>query len=81
MNPTVRRDGGLLRRSRRTVDAARRLTVAAEPRQILLMMSELKEQLALLRRNLAQVEAEGEATVRRCRANSAYRQGYALRSR
>jgi hypothetical protein len=81
VNPTARHDDELLSRSRRTIEAARQLTVAAEPRQILLMMTELKGQLAQLQRSLARVEADSEATTRRCRANSAYRSSYALKSR
>ena len=81
MNLTNRHNDELLRRSRRTVEAARQLTVAGEPRQILLLMAELQTQLALLQRNLARVEAESEATTRRCMANSAYRSSYALGSR
>jgi hypothetical protein len=81
MKSTARHDDELLLRSRRTVEAAARLTTAAEPRLILLMMTELKGQLAQLQRNLTRVEADSEATTRRCRANSAYRSSYALKSR
>jgi uncharacterized small protein (DUF1192 family) len=80
MNPTGSHDDRLLRRSRRTLDAARRLKAGAEPRQVLVAIAEIKGQLALLRKRLARVGAESDASARRCSANSAYRRSYALRS-
>jgi hypothetical protein len=81
MSPPARQDDELLRRSRRTLDSARRLKAGVEPRQILVAIAEIKGQLALLQKRLARVGAESEAAARRCSANSAYRRSYALRSR
>ncbi len=81
MSTLGRHDDELLRRSRRMVEAARQLTATAGPRRILLAMAELKGQLTLLQKKLSRVEAESEAATRRCKANSAYRHSYALRSR